>query len=64
MDLPVWLQGVQQPGPYFEDFVHFLKTIKQLLTKSPVDLVRYVSKNSKISEVTVKNVRKSIFSMF
>ena len=31
-----WLRGYCSPGPIFEEFVHFLKKIKQLWTKYPI----------------------------
>ena len=69
--------GTAPLGLIFEDFVHFLKKkkkkkkIKQIWTKYPIYLVRNIPRISKIyfsrghcCEVTAKNVRKSIFSMF
>ena len=67
------LRGYCTPGPYFWRLCEFSQKIKRLRTKSPMDLVRNVPRNSKSQfyfsrdhccEVTVKNVRKSIFSMF
>ena len=69
------LRGYCTSGPYFWRLCAFSQKIKQLRTKYPMDLVRNVPRNSKLKlqfyfsrdhccEVTVKNVRKSIFSMF
>ena len=69
------LRGYCTSGPYFWRLCAFSQKIKQLRTKYPMDLVRNVPRNSKITvllnisrdhccEVTVKNVQKSIFSMF
>ena len=41
--------GTAPQGLIFEDFVHFLKKTKQLWTKYPMDLVRNVPRNSKIT---------------
>ena len=44
------LKGVLHPWALFlKTFVHFLKKIKQLRTKYPMDLVRNVPRNSKIT---------------
>ena len=69
-----YLRGYCTPRPYFWRLCAFSQKIKQLRTKYPMDLVRNVPRNSKITvllqsrdhccEVTVKNVWKSIFSMF
>ena len=67
------LRGYCTSGPYFWRLCAFSQKIKQLWTKYPMDLVRNVPRNSKSTvffsrdhccEVTVKNVWKSIFSMF
>ena len=67
------LRGYCTPGPYFWRLCAFSQKVKQLRTKCPMDLVRNVPRNSKSQfyfsrdhccEVTVKNMRKSIFSMF
>ena len=43
-----YLWGTVPLGLIFEDFVYFLKKIKQLWIKYPMDLVRNVPRNSKI----------------
>ena len=69
----VFLRGYCTPGPYFGRLRAFSQKINQLRTKYPMDLVRNVPRNSKTQfyfsrdhccEVTMKNVWKSIFSMF
>ena len=67
------LRGYCTPGPFWR-LCAFSQKIKQHWTKYPMDLIRNVPRNSKITvlfqyrdhgcEVTVKNVWKSIFSMF
>ena len=43
------LRGYCTPGPYFWRFCAFSQKIKQLWTKYPMDLVRNVPRNSKIT---------------
>ena len=67
------LSGYSTPVPYFWRLCAFSQKIKQLWTKYPMDLFRNVPMNSNINfyfsrdhccEVTVQNVRRSIFAMF
>ena len=41
----IYFRGTASLGLIFEDFAHFLKKIKQLWTKYPMDLVRNVPRN-------------------
>ena len=43
------LRGYCTPGPYFSRFCAFSQKIKQLRTTYPMDLVRNVPRNSKIT---------------
>ena len=49
LDLFVLLRGYCTPGPYFWRLCAFSQKIKQFRTKYPMDLVRNVPRNSKIT---------------
>ena len=67
------LRGYCTPGPYIWRLCAFRQKIKQLWTKYPMDLSEMLQGTQKpqfyfskghCCDVTVKNVRKLIFSMF